>query len=226
MMFAGHQNDRADRDPRRIGRHDELAESRVAALRIQWRRASQDDDLVREVCAAGPHLGAGQNPAAVGADGLGRRRGEIGPGLRLAHADRREQLSRNDVRQDAPALFLAAVRQQPRTHLPVGDPVCGHWRAGGQQFLGDHVAVQMTQTVTAVLGRDGQTEESRRTEARAELRVPTGQPGVDGRLPAELGAVGNQELAQRAAKLGQFRFVGAQRRETERREAVSHLVHR
>ena len=81
--------------------------------------------------------------------------------------------------------------------LTVGEPVRGDRRAVRQQFLGHDVAVQMTEPVAAVLGRDGQADEARVAEAGGEVRVPARQPGVDGGLPAELGAVGGQELPDR-----------------------------
>ena len=57
-------------------------------LRIRRAGAGQHDDLVRMVGATGPHLRAGEQPAAVGADGLGLHGSKIGPGAVLAHADR------------------------------------------------------------------------------------------------------------------------------------------
>ena len=96
----------------------------------------------------------------------------------------------------APLLF-GAIRQQGGRNLAVGDPVRGDRGAVRQQFLGDHVSVQITQPVAAVFGRDGQPDESRAGKAGGEVRVPLRQPGVDGRPPAELGAIGGQELADR-----------------------------
>jgi hypothetical protein len=79
-----------------------------------------------------------------------------------------------------------------------------------QQFLGDNVAVQIAQATTAVLGRDGQADESGGGQPVGEVRVPPRQPAVDLRFPAELGAIGGQELADRRPQLGQVAVVGAQ----------------
>ncbi len=112
----------------------------------------------------------------------------------LTHPDRRVQPARGDDRQKFPALLVAAVRQQRRSELTIGEPVRGDRRAVGQQFLGHHVAVQMTQPAAAVLGGDGQADEPRVAQPGGEFGVPPGQPGVDGGLPAELVAIGGEKL--------------------------------
>ena len=115
----------------------------------------------------------------------------------LAHPDRRVEPARGDARQQPPPLLVGAVRQQRGRDLTVGDPVRGDRRAVRQQFLGHHVAVQVTQPAAAVLGGDGQADEPGVGQPGGEVRVPLRQPGVDGRLPAELGAIGGQELPDR-----------------------------
>ena len=70
----------------------------------------------------------------------------------------------------------------------------GDRRTVCQQFLGHHVAVQMTQPASAVFGGDGQADEPRVAKPCREFGVPPGQPGVDGRLPAELVAIGGEKL--------------------------------
>ena len=91
----------------------------------------------------------------------------------LAHADRRVQTSRGDARKQSVSLLLAAVGQQAGCDLAVGDPVRGNRRAVGQQLLGHHVAVQVAESVPAVLGGDGQTDEPGVGEPRGEGFVPS-----------------------------------------------------
>ena len=81
--------------------------------------------------------------------------------------------------------------------LAVGDPVRGDRRAVRQQFLGDHVAVQMTQPAAAVLGRDGQADEPR-VARRAEKSAShlASQESTAGSQPNSR-AVGGQELPDR-----------------------------
>ena len=98
--------------------------------------------------------------------------------------------------------------QQARCDLAIGGPVRGYWRPGRDQFLGHHVAVQVPQFVAAVSLRDGQPEEACYAKARREFLVPLTEPGVDRRLPAELGAVGPQEVPYREALFDQLRLAG------------------
>ena len=178
-------------------------------LRVEWAGSGQHDDLMGQMCTAGPHLGARQHPSTIGSNGFGGGRREVRARLRFAHADCREIPSRSDFRQYASALLLGTVRQQTRSDLTVGNPVRGHRRTAGQKFLGHHVAVQMTQTLAAVLLRNRQPDKAGIAQPRAERFIPIGQPRVDGRLPAEFGAIGGQEIPQPAPKLRQLRFVGA-----------------
>ena len=94
--------------------------------------------------------------------------------------------------------------------LTIGEPVRGDRRTVCQQFLGHHVAVQMPQPASAVLGGDGQTDEPRVAQSRGEAGVPSGQPGVDSGLPAELFAIGGEKLPDVCPQFGQLRVVGAQ----------------
>ena len=87
----------------------------------------------------------------------------------------------------------------------------GDGRTVCQQFFSHNVAVQMPQPPSAVLGGDGHPDEPRVCESGGEAGVPSGQPGIDGGLPAELIAIGGEKLPDGRSYWGQLRVVGAQR---------------
>ena len=210
VVFAVHQLDRAYRDAPGVGRHDEPAEAGMAVLWIQRAGARQYDDLMRDVRTAGPHLGAVQQPSTVGRDRAHLHRGEVGARGVLAHPDRRVQGARDDARQQAVSLVVAAVGEEARCHLPIGDPVSGDGCAVSQQFLGHHVAVQVSEPVPAVLGGNGEADEPGVGQPDGEVGIPLGQPAVHRRHPAVCGAISGQEIADRRAQSGQFAVIGAQ----------------
>ena len=144
----------------------------------------QHHDLVCEVRAAGPHLGAVEQPAAVGRDRAGLDRGEVGARAVLAHPDRRVQLARGDAGQHPTPLLLAAVREQAGCHLTVGDPVRGDGCAVRQQLLGHHIAMQVSESVPAVLGGDGEADEPGVGEPGGEVGVPVREPASRPRVPS------------------------------------------
>src|SRR5690606_17032646 len=65
---------------------DELREPGVAVLSAR-RGARQRNQVMRAVGAAGPDLGAVEQPATVGLGGLHAGGGQVGAGVGLAHAD-------------------------------------------------------------------------------------------------------------------------------------------
>ena len=164
---------------------------------INRQRTYAHNDLVGAVCTTSPNLSAVEYPAAVGAVGPGRSCGKVGAGLRLAHPDRREQASFRDPRQNPLSLFVSAVGHHRGRDLAVGHPVRSHRSAVREQFLGHDVALEVAASLSAVDGRDGQTQEAGVAESGAEGLVPSRQPGVDRRLPPELSAVVAQEVANR-----------------------------
>ena len=88
----------------------------------------------------------------------------------------------------------------------------GHGCAVGQQFLGHHVAVQVSEAVAAVLGGDGEADEPGVGEPDAEKSAShLRQPAVDRGLPAVPVAISGQEVPDRRTQFGQFAVVGAQR---------------
>ena len=128
----------------------------------------------------------------------------------LAHPDRRVQLARDDARQQPVSLLVAAVGEKAGCHLAVGDPVSGDGCAVGQQFLGHHVAVQVSEAVPAVLGGDGEADEPGVGEPDGEVGIPLGQPAVHRGHPAVCGAISGQEVPDRRTQIGQFAVIGAQ----------------
>ncbi len=100
--------------------------------------------------------------------------------------------------------------EQTGCHLAVGDPMCGDGRSVREQFLGHDVAMQVTEAVAAVSGGDGEADEAGVGQPRGELRIPLRQPAVDGRLPAEGGAISRQKVPDRRPQRGQSPVVGAQ----------------
>jgi hypothetical protein len=98
VVLAVHQHDRLNSNAVGVAGHQELAEAGVAMLRIGGIGARQHDDLMSEMGAARPHLGAAEQPTAIGLDGLAGHGGQIRPGAVLAHADRRREPARRNTR--------------------------------------------------------------------------------------------------------------------------------
>ena len=128
----------------------------------------------------------------------------------LAHADRRVQRARGDTGEESTPLLLASVGEKTGCHLAVGDPVRGHRCTLGQQLLGHHVAMQVPQSVPAVLGRDGEADEPGFGQPRGEGRVPFREPGIDRGFPAVGRAIRGHEVPDRRTQLAQLAVVGAQ----------------
>ncbi len=128
----------------------------------------------------------------------------------LAHPDRRVQLACDDAGQDPTPLLLAAVREKTGSHLTVGDPVRGDGCAVRQQLLCHHIAMQVPESVPAVLGRDGEADEPGIGEPGGEVGVPFREPRIDRRFPAVAGAISGHEVPDRRTQFGQFAVVGAQ----------------
>ena len=143
VVLAVHQHDGIERNPGQSGRHDELAEAGVPVVGIEGLvRASTTIWCAR--CAPLVHTLvplSSQPPSVRVALVLTAARSEPAPCSLMPIAG--VQPARGDPRQQAPALLLGAVRQQPGGDLPVGDPVRPDGRAVGEQFLGHDVAVQV-----------------------------------------------------------------------------------
>ena len=83
----------------------------------------EDDRVVIAVRERRPNFLSVDLPAALDLRCARAHRSEIGARIRLAHADREEDLAAHDARQEGRPLRLGAEAQQQRPALPVGDPV-------------------------------------------------------------------------------------------------------
>ena len=138
-------------------------------LRVERIGAHQRDRVMRLVRVARPHLRAGHLVAAADRDRAGADRGQIGAGIRLAHADREKDFAAADAGQKILALLVAAVAQQERPALPVGDPVAADRRAGCEQFLGDRIAFEKAALAAAIALRPRHADPAALAEAAAEI---------------------------------------------------------
>ena len=200
---AGHLVDRVDGDARRLHVDHELGKAVPAVLLGRGRGAEQADQVVRLVRVAGPDLGAVDQPAALGLGGLGAGGEQVGAGVGLAHADGEAHLALADARQDIVLDALAAVPDDHRPALPVGDEVQPHRGVGDAKLLGDDVALQEAALVAAVFLGPGHADPALGADLAAEL-LAVGAVGaaamrVEGAGLDLLGEEGAHLLAQRHA---------------------------
>ena len=197
--------------PGGVGRHDELAEAGVAVLRIERAGAGQHDDLVRDVRAAGPHLGAVEQPAAVGRDSraAGPRRGP---------SPRRARSCRSPSTTCLRRCGAAAAGAAPRCRRREGRAPPGGRRSSARRRARPRRAAPRSPHSDAgspspwppySVG-DGQADEPGVGEPDGELGIPLREPGVHRGFPAVSGAISGQEIPDRRTQLGQFAVVGAQ----------------
>jgi hypothetical protein len=162
--------DGADADAGRLHVADELRHPGMAVLGLR-RRAREHDAVVGPVRVAGPDLGAGDLPAAFDLLGARAHRGQVGARVGLAHADAEVALAAGDPRQDLATRPLAAVPQDLRTALPVGDPVRTDRRPAGEELLDNDVALEHRSLGAAVLARPAHADPAARADLAAELRI-------------------------------------------------------
>ena len=169
IVLSRHLVDRVDGDARRLHVDQELRQPVPAVFLGGGRRAEQADHVVGVVGVAGPHLGAVDEPAAVGLGGLGAGREQVGARIGLAHADGEAHLAAADARQHVGLHALAAVPDQHRPALPVGDEMQAHRRIGDPEFLGDDVAFQEAALPAAELLGPGHADPALGADLAAEL---------------------------------------------------------
>ncbi len=218
MVLAGHQPDRPDLDPFTFEVDDDLAQPEVAIL-TPGLGPDQRDHGVGEVRAGGPDLGPIEAPAALDRACRGCHRGEVGTRVRLAHADREVDLAARDSGQKPFPLPFAAVAEEERARLPVGNPVGGHRGPGRQQLLDHDMAFERTSLATPVAAGPGHAEPAALAEAAAEGGVGATQPRVAARHKAARGEFVAQEAADLSAQCNRlFRQLAGC--ETERNDRV------
>lgn len=164
MMFARHCDDRADHDPLRFARNEELAESGVTSFGIYRTGSRKNDDVVSAVRPARPHLRAVKQPTPRHAGRLRLGCSKIGASSILAEANCKRQTAGRDLRKQAVPLLIAAIREQGRGDLAVGHPMSCDRSTLCQQLFGNNVSVHVGQPTSAVDGGNGQAEKSRATE--------------------------------------------------------------
>ena len=172
-----HVVDRADRDPLRPQRHDQLRQPLVPFRRRIG--PGQEVDVVGMLRQARPDLVAGDPPPRPGAGGPGADTGEVAAGLRLRHADAVRRLPGQDLGQVALLLRLRAVVQDRRTHLPVGEPVGGQRSPRRQQQLRHAEPVDVGPPPAAAARRPGEPDPAAGGHLLREVPVEAGDPGVD-----------------------------------------------
>ena len=167
VTVGGHVGDRADLDAGAVHRHDDLGDPRVRRAVVAG--AADQVAVVGHGAEAGPDLLAVDHPVVAIADRLGLQRGEVAAGVRFAHADAPRGLAGQDLRQELGLLVGAAVGDQRRTHLAVGEPHAGDRGAGLDQLLADDQPLDRRAAAATELGRPGHPD-----------------PAVGGQLAGEL----------------------------------------
>ena len=221
-MLAGHRDDRPDGHARLAELDEQPAEADVTLPAVGRTGAQQCDEGVRAVRAAGPDLRAGNRPAAVHPRPRGPDRGEVGAGVRLGHTDGEVAGALGDGRQVSPLERLAAVPQQVRADLPVGDPVRRDRSPGGQEFLHHDVAFQRRTSLAAVLRRYRHADPATFGQTPAERLVPAREPGIAGRDEPARRPFGPQKLPDLRPEL---RSAGRQRPDRRQQRRAPHGPH-
>ncbi len=156
--------------------------------------------------ARGPYLLAIDPPAVGRFARGGAHRGEIGSRAGFGQADAGVKLAARDTRQIAFTLRLAAIAQDQRSGLPVGDPVRPDGRARREQFLDHDIAFERMPVAAAIARRQRHTDIAGLPQRTAEIGVETG-PAIGTADDVALRLVIGQPTAQ----------IVAQRRDIARR---------
>ena len=178
-------------------------------------RAAQHHEPVVLVRAAGPKLRAGHPPSARCAFGARLNGSQVAAGAGLAHPDRERHLATADRRQEPLAKARAAVAQDQRSGLAIGDPVVANRRPPAQELLDDDETVHDTSLRPSISAGQGHAEPASRCKRAGEGLVATArhpQPRSEG--PAR--QLGGEELPhlflKRELGVGQLARCEAQHR--------------
>src|SRR5690606_17691166 len=129
------------------------------------------------LCVRGPDFAAVKYPAIVVFYRPRADAGQIGSRVGFAHANTKEGLGPADFWQIEFALCLAAITQDQRAALPVGNPVCRYRRTGAQQFFRNDEAGEIALVCAAVLLRQGKAQPPLLRQFFAEVGVKS-HPGT------------------------------------------------
>src|SRR6202042_2324580 len=99
------ERDRRDRDPVAAQVHDELGEAAAALVG----GPEQAQEVVGGGAVGGPYLGSGDDPVVARAHRPGPQGGQVGTGVRLAHADGEGDLAGRDLGQEEGLLLGGSV---------------------------------------------------------------------------------------------------------------------
>ena len=168
--------DRPDGDARCREVHQELGEPRMLIVRVKI-RAEKRNHVMRIMRVRRPEFGPVHDPATVSLLCFGAGRGEVGPAVRLAHANTKEEFPFCRLRQDHLALFFGAKAQQQLPALPVPDPMRANRRSSGKHFFQHYVALQSAAFMPAIFFRPGHADPTFGTELFGEFRV-VAAPGL------------------------------------------------
>jgi hypothetical protein len=205
VVLAAHLQDRVDADARRLHVDQELREAVAAVVGGRRRSAEEPQHVVGLVGVAGPDLGAVDDKAVARGNRTSFSREEVRARAGLAHADAEAQLAVADARQEVGLDVLGRVPQEHRAALAVGDEVQPHRGIGGEEFLGDDVALEMAAAAAAVFLRPGHPDPAFRADLAAELSVVGLAPPVLPGLERAGGALGGEELADFLPQAHAFR---------------------
>ncbi len=153
------------------------------------------------MCAGGPDLLAVDAPAFGGLARRGPHRCEVGPRAGFGQADAGVELAFRDARQIALALLFAAVTQDQRAGLTVGDPVRANGGARRQQFLDHDITFERMAVAAAIARRQRHPDIARGTERAAETGVET-HPAIRPRHQIALQLVHRKPGPQIGAQCG------------------------
>ena len=148
----------------------------MAVAAIGGRGAQQRHHIMGNMRAGGPDFLAVDLPAVVDFLRAGFDIGEIGAGARLAQANGEIAFTGSDPRQDIEFLRFAAMGNQHRRVLAVGNPVGANRSARAQCFFGDNIAFERALVVAAILARPGQADPAALAHFLRKFGIGRGHP--------------------------------------------------
>src|SRR5438552_682932 len=171
-------------------------------------RARQQDAPARELRVARPDLLAGHDPAVAAALGTGAERGQVGARAGLGEELAPELVRGEDLREEAPLLFLRSVGDERRPDQVDADPVDDLGCAGGGELLLEDVVLDHRGAAPAVLARPVDADPA----AVVQLPLPGAEEGDlvgEGRVLRR----GRPIRAEPRAQLGAAGLLGGAERE-------------